>query len=324
MIKSLKGKGFHFLLSVLLITALTAGGCSSQENEAQEGDGAGGWIFATDHEYSVRPDGYPGLSELYGFEFDDVVIMDLGITYGALKEKQVPLAMGFATDGRIATFELVNLVDDKHFHPVYNAAPNVVKSTLDEYSEITDILNELIPHLDAETMQTLNASVDIDDKEPYDVAKEFLLEKDLIDENPPSASKGTIRVGSKEFTEQILLGQMTILLLENAGFDTTDNTGLVGTSLVREALVNKEIDIYWEYTGTAWMAHLGHEEPLTDPVECYQKVKEEDLQNGIVWLDYTEFDNTYTIMMRRADAENLGIATLSDLADAINSGVSAP
>ena len=72
------------------------------------------------------------------------------------------------------------------------------------------------------------------------------------------------------------------------------------------------------------MSHLGHEKPLTDPEECYQNVKEEDLQNGIVWLDYTAFDNTYTIMMRSADAESLGITTLSDLADAINSGVPAP
>lgn len=334
MTQKMKGKVVILLLSVLLLAVAVAGvGCAPQEGpapeeQASEGETqeeqAGGWVFATDHEYSVRPDGYPGLAELYGFEFDDVVIMDLGITYAALKDKQVPLAMGFATDGRIAAFDLVNLVDDKQFHPVYNAAPNVLKSTLDEYPEIADILNGLVPLLDPATMQTLNARVDIDDTEPVDVAREFLLENGLIDEAPPAAEKGLVSVGSKEFTEQILLGQMSILLLENAGFNVTDNTGLGGTALAREALVNGEIDLYWEYTGTAWMSHLGHEKPLTDPEECYQNVKEEDLQNGIVWLDYTAFDNTYTIMMRSADAESLGITTLSDLADAINSGVPAP
>ncbi len=302
------------LLAAVMITGIFMAGCASDD----------GWVFATDHEYSVRPDGYPGLAELYGFEFDDVVIMDLGITYAALRDGEVPLAMGFATDGRIAAFDLVNLVDDMQFHPVYNCSPNVLASTLDEYPEIEGILNQVVPLLDAETMQSLNATVDIDEKEPADVARDFLLEHGLIGETPPAADKGPVGVGSKEFTEQLLLGQMAVILLEDNGFNVVDNTGLGGTALAREALENGEIDIYWEYTGTAWMAHLGHEEPLTDPAECYQKVKEEDLANGIVWLDYTEFDNTYTIMMRRADAEELGIVTISDLADAINEGVPAP
>ncbi len=326
MLKKMRGKVFIFLLVALFLTgAVLAAGCGSPGVEEEgQGEGGSGWVFATDHEYSVRPDGYPGLAELYGFEFDDVVIMDLGITYGALRDKQVPLAMGFATDGRIAAFDLVNLVDDKHFHPVYNCAPNVLEKALEQYPEIADILNAVVPYLDPETIQSLNAKVDIDEREPAEVAREFLLENGLIAENPPPADKGLVKVGSKEFTEQILLGQISIALLEDAGFEVEDSTGLGGTALAREALVNEDIDLYWEYTGTAWMSFLEHEEPLTDSEECYQSVKEEDLQNGVVWLDYTEFDNTYTIMMRREDAENLGITTISDLADAINEGVPAP
>ncbi len=140
----------------------------------------GDWVFATDHEYSVRDDGYPGLMELYGFEFDDVVIMDLGITYAALRDGEVPLAMGFATDGRIAGFNLVNLVDDQQFHPVYNCSPTVRQDTLDQFPQIADILNQVAPLLDAETMSSLNASVDIDGNEPDEVALEWLESVGLL------------------------------------------------------------------------------------------------------------------------------------------------
>jgi osmoprotectant transport system substrate-binding protein len=73
------------------------------------------------------------------------------------------------------------------------------------------------------------------------------------------------------------------------------------------------------------ISHLGFDEAITDPEECYAVVSETDLeQNGLVWLDYTPFDNTYTLMMRQEDADALDIVTISDLADAINSGVPAP
>lgn len=140
------------------------------------------WTFATDHEYSIREDGLIGLQELYGFKFDDVPIMQVGITYGALKDGKVATAMGFATDGRVGGFDLVNLEDDKHFHPVYNAAPNVRTETLEKYPQIKEVLEPVVPLLDNETMTTLNGKVDLDGMEPDQVAKEFLIENGLIKE----------------------------------------------------------------------------------------------------------------------------------------------
>lgn len=141
---------------------------------------AGGWVFATDHEYSIRDDGYPALCELYGFEFDDVMVMDLGITYGALRDGDVPVAMGFATDGRIAAFELVNLVDDRQFHPVYNCSPVVRKDALDAYPAIATILNPIAKALDAETMSAMNMKVDIEDYLPREIAEEWLKANGFI------------------------------------------------------------------------------------------------------------------------------------------------
>lgn len=125
--------------------------------------------------------------------------------------------------------------------------------------------------------------------------------------------KVTVKVGSKEFTEQLLLGQMTILALEDAGYKVQDDTGVAGSDKVRSALINKDIDIYWEYTGTAWQSHLQHDTPLTESQECYDKVKAEDSKNGIDWLKYAGFNNTYTVMMKKIKADELKIKTLSEL-----------
>lgn len=149
-------------------------------NEGVEAPEPGQWQFATNHEYSVREDGYPGLTEHYEFHFDGVQIMDTGITYGALRNGNVAVGMGFATDGRIDGFDLVTLEDDKNYHPVYNGAPVIRAETLEMYPEIEEILRPLIELLDDETMQRLNALVDIEGYEPQEAAQEFLEEEGLI------------------------------------------------------------------------------------------------------------------------------------------------
>jgi osmoprotectant transport system substrate-binding protein len=137
----------------------------------------------------------------------------------------------------------------------------------------------------------------------------------LLAAGPGFAADKKMVVGSKAFTEQRVLGAILIALLEKNGFQVEDKTGLGGTVVVREALLNKQIDIYVEYTGTALLALLKHEKGITDPKACYETVKNEDLEkNGVVWLPYMDFNNTYCLMMRESDAKKLNIKTLSDLA----------
>ncbi len=133
-----------------------------------------------------------------------------------------------------------------------------------------------------------------------------------------SSEKDVIKVGSKDYTEQLILGQITILALEEAGFEVEDKTNVAGSDKVRSALIGGDLDVYWEYTGTAWLMHLQNDEAITDSAEAYRLVKEADDANGLVWLNYAPFNNTYTIMMRRADSEALGVASISDLAAYMN------
>ena len=121
-------------------------------------------------------------------------------------------------------------------------------------------------------------------------------------------------VGSKEFTEQLILGQITKLVLEDAGATVTDETGLVGSPVVREALVSGDIDMYWEYTGTGWITHLKNTAPVQGTREQFEAVRDADAANDIVWLDPAPLNNTYAIAIATEKGTELGLATLSDVA----------
>ena len=130
-------------------------------------------------------------------------------------------------------------------------------------------------------------------------------------------AKKEITVGAKNFTEQYILGNIMSILLENSGFEVTEKFG-TGSAITREGLTSGQTDLYAEYTGTASLVYLKHEEVITDPVELYNKVKTEDLEkNGIVWLDRSNINNTYAIALTKEQVAEIG-TTLSDLAKYVN------
>lgn len=138
--------------------------------------------FACNSEFYARPDGLRPLQKQYGFEFSqgDVKRMDTGLTYQALKDHQVDVALVFATDGRVPAFNFVLLKDDKGYFPSYALTPVIRKATLDANPTLGPLLNALSAKLDAPTMARLNASVDVQKKSFSDVANQFLKESGLI------------------------------------------------------------------------------------------------------------------------------------------------
>lgn len=125
-----------------------------------------------------------------------------------------------------------------------------------------------------------------------------------------------ITVGSKEFTEQVILGQMLVIALDEAGANVEDQTELAGTAVVRESLESGDIDAYWEYTGTAWADIFGEQEVIGDPDELLERVRERDeSENDITWGERGDFENTYALAQNQQTREELGVETLSDLAE---------
>jgi osmoprotectant transport system substrate-binding protein len=124
-----------------------------------------------------------------------------------------------------------------------------------------------------------------------------------------------ITVGSKDFDEQLVLGHISRIALEENGAAVTDRINLGGTDAARAALTEGEIDHYWEYNGTAWISFFGETDPIPDRVEQYEVVAERDLEeNDLVWLPPSQFNNTYALAYQADAAEELGNPqTLSDL-----------
>ena len=131
---------------------------------------------------------------------------------------------------------------------------------------------------------------------------------------PPAATaQEKVVVGSKGFTEQVILGNMVSLLLESNGFKVDRKIGLGGTVICHEALVRGDISVYVEYTGTGLTTIL-KKPVLKDPEEVYQVVKKDyEDKFKLTWLKPWGFNNTYCIVMRKADAERLKVKKISDL-----------
>ncbi|MFC9360710.1 glycine betaine ABC transporter substrate-binding protein [Rhodococcus sp. NPDC057014] len=128
-----------------------------------------------------------------------------------------------------------------------------------------------------------------------------------------------ITVGSKDFTEQVTLGYIIEFALSAAGADVRDLTNIQGSNSTRDAQLDGQIDVTYEYTGTGWINYLGNEIPIPDPTEQFEAVRDEDLErNGMVWVDPAPMNNTYALAMSRQTAEETGITTLSEYADLVN------
>jgi osmoprotectant transport system substrate-binding protein len=137
--------------------------------------------FCIESEFAARPDGWEGVKAAYGLDNSTTVTLDTGAIYAATDEgKDCNFGEVFATDGRIAGFDLLVLADDKEFFPVYQVAFTLKQSTLDAYPALADIINELTALLTDQVMQGLNAKADIDGIDPAQIAEDFLRENGLI------------------------------------------------------------------------------------------------------------------------------------------------
>src|SRR2546421_4636550 len=138
------------------------------------------WRAGFGYEFIERPDGYKGLAATYGLRFAAPPrIMDLGLLTRALKDKQVDLIAGNATDGLIPALDLFVLEDDRHYFPPYEAVPIIREQTLAEHPEVKQALNELAGKISDPEMRRLNYEVDGQKRDVKEVVREFLRGKGL-------------------------------------------------------------------------------------------------------------------------------------------------
>jgi osmoprotectant transport system substrate-binding protein len=138
------------------------------------------WRAGFGYEFMERPDGYEGLARIYGLRFAEPPrILDLGLLYRALLEKQVDLVAGNSTDGLLSARDLVILADDKQYFPPYEAVPIIRSETEARHPEVGAAIAELGGKISDEEMRKMNFAVDGQHRDAADVAREFLHAKRL-------------------------------------------------------------------------------------------------------------------------------------------------
>jgi osmoprotectant transport system substrate-binding protein len=139
------------------------------------------WRAGFGYEFMERPDGYRGLAATYSLRFAEAPrVMDLGLLARALRDRQIDMAAGNATDGLIPALDLFVLEDDKHYFPPYEAVPVIRMQTLQQHPEVTGVLAALAGKISDEQMRRLNYAVDGEHRDAKDVVREFLKSQGLI------------------------------------------------------------------------------------------------------------------------------------------------
>ncbi|KMQ68541.1 ABC transporter permease [Chryseobacterium sp. FH2] len=275
-------------------------------------------------EFMGRQDGDLGLRNVYGLNVNPLVVSD-AIMYKAAYENELDLISGYSTDGRIKAFDLYVLNDDKKIFPPYFAAPIIKTKTLEKFPELETTLNLLAGKFNDSIMTDLNYKSDYLHQTPEKIAKDFLIKNNLY-KKKRRGNSGTLRIGSKIFGEQYILTEMYKMLIEGyTDYKVETKTGLGGTKICFDALINDAIDFYSEYTGTGLLVLLKPTEQTIktvtqNPDKTYDYVNSEfKKQYGIQWLQPLGFNNSYALMMRRQQAVELKIKNISDLKNYLDS-----
>jgi osmoprotectant transport system substrate-binding protein len=138
------------------------------------------WRAGFGYEFMERPDGYAGLARVYGLHFgSEPRILDLGLLYRALLEKEVDLVAGNSTDGLLAARDLTVLEDDKHYFPPYEAVPVIREDTIKMHPEAQAAIGLLGGRISSAEMRQMNYEVDGEHRDIADVAREFLRSRGL-------------------------------------------------------------------------------------------------------------------------------------------------
>lgn len=137
-----------------------------------------------------------------------------------------------------------------------------------------------------------------------------------IEPIPDLPDDAELTVTTKNFTEQLILGKIGVLTAQAAGFNVTDQTNIPGPQALRQLMTDHTADMTYEYTGTAWLSYMGHDEGIPDQDKQWEAVRDADAKNGLTWLPPAPLNNVYALAMSSETSEKLGdVSGISDIAD---------
>lgn len=287
----------RLLLALLVAVGLTAAACSDSDNDPSVSSGDGDATSTT--EASGEAEGAP----------ISFVPLDPGaVTFEALENGDVDMALLFSTQGVIAEKGWVVLEDDMTLQGSDNLIPLVRSDKLDTDVEAT--LNAVSAALDTETLTELNRRVDSDKEDTEAVARDFLTEAGLL-EGEPATAQGSLVVGSANFSEAEIVAQMYKLALEHAGYTVELKAQLGSREVLVPALESGEIDIEPEYLQSL-LAFLDENTESVTPEEGVA-LAAELLPDGLTVLEPSPAQDQNAIVVTAETAEKYGLTKVSDL-----------
>jgi len=264
-----------------------------------------------------RPFCLIGLQDTYGLQFKDFKPLDAGgpLTVEALKSGDIQVGLLFTSDPAIAVNGFVLLQDDKGLQLADNLVPVVSQSVLDEHPGVADLLNGIMAKLSQDQLTALNKEVTVDGMSAADAAKAWLTDNGFL---PGSGgeSMGTIVVGSTNFYEQEILGELFAQTLEANGFTVDRKFQLGNREIVFPALENGEIQVLAEYAATALeYVNGGAGEATTDATATVAKLNEHLATMGLKALDPATATDQNGFVVTQDTASKYNLVKISDLAN---------
>ena len=308
-----------------LLLALILGACTTGEGDQSPSSSEGSTSatiastlrFGGPPECPERPFCLVGLQETYGLEFAEFVPLDVGgpITVAALANGDVEVGLLFSSDPSIQANDFVELEDDQDLQVADNLIPVIRTEVLEASPGIEDLVNELSAALTQEELLGLNTRVAVDEDAPGDVAAVWLAEQGLDQGDASIGAGASVVVGSTNFYEQEILGELYAGILEANGFEVERRFQLGAREVVFPALEAGELDLIAEYAATALeYVNEGAGEATPDATETAALLSERVAERGLTALEPALATNQNAIVVTRETADQFGLAAISDLA----------
>jgi osmoprotectant transport system substrate-binding protein len=297
----------------LVVSACSLGGGGSQAPSGGSATVASLLVLAGPPECPERPFCQKGLVDTYGLHFKDFKPTDVGgpLTIAALDNGDAQVGLLLTSDPVIVTKGYVLLQDDKTLQLADNIIPVVRKDALAANPVIEDALNAVMAKLDQATLTDLNKQVTVDAKASAEVAKAWVDAQGFSF----SGGSGSVTVGSTNFYEQEVLGEIFAQVLEKAGITVERKFQLGNREVVFPAIEAGDIDILAEYAATILeKANGGKGEATTDPVATSEKLRAALDPLGLTALDFAQATDQNGFVVTKATADQYGLVKLSDLA----------
>ncbi len=262
-----------------------------------------------------RPFCLIGLQKVYGLTFKSFVPLDAGgpLTVAALQTGKVQVGLLFTSDPSIQVDGFVLLNDDKHLQASDNIAPVIRTAVLKAHPDIATLLDQISSKLTQAQLTSLNKQVTVDKTDPADVARAWLQQQGFVPTG--GSNKGTIVVGSTNFSEQLVLAELYAQQLEANGYAVTRKFNLGSREVVQPAIQSGQIDLYPEYLASLTeYLDKGTGLATTDPAKTSKVLAGLLAPKGESVLAYAPATDENGFAVTKQTAQQYGLVNISDLA----------